>query len=68
MIIHRYIFKEIFPPFGVSLIFFSFVFIMTQLPEVTNYIVNYNSYCFSTLRSMAGIPAMLSVKSLLKSS
>lgn len=41
MIINRYIFKEIFPPFGVSLIFFSFIFIMTQLPEITNYVVNY---------------------------
>ena len=41
MIIRRYIFKEFFAPFSVSLIFFSFVFLMTQLPEITNYVVNY---------------------------
>jgi lipopolysaccharide export system permease protein len=40
-IIQRYIFKELLGPFGVGIAFFSFVFIMTQLPTVTNYIVNY---------------------------
>ena len=41
MIIQRYIFKEFLPPFGISLIFFSFVFLLTQLPEIANYVVNF---------------------------
>jgi len=41
MIIQRYIFKEFLPPFGISLIFFSFVFLMMQLPEIANYVVNF---------------------------
>ncbi|MCJ8500745.1 LPS export ABC transporter permease LptF [Desulfatitalea alkaliphila] len=40
-IVQRYIFKEMLAPFGVSIAFFSFVFIMTQLPQMTNYVVNY---------------------------
>jgi lipopolysaccharide export system permease protein len=41
MIIQRYIFKEFLPPFGISLIFFSFIFLLTQLPEIANYVVNF---------------------------
>jgi lipopolysaccharide export system permease protein len=41
MIIRRYLFKEFLPPFCISLIFFSFVFIMVQLPEITKYVVNF---------------------------
>lgn len=41
MIIQRYIFKEFLPPFGISLTFFSSIFIMSQLPEITNYVVNF---------------------------
>lgn len=41
MIIQRYIFKELLPPFGISVAFFTFVFVMTQLPTITNYIVAY---------------------------
>ena len=41
MIIQRYVFKEFLPPFGISLAFFSFVFLMMQLPEIANYVVNF---------------------------
>jgi len=40
-ILNRYIFKELWPPFGISLAFFSFVFIMAELPDITDYIVSY---------------------------
>ncbi len=40
-IIHRYIFKEMLPPFGISLIFFTFIFLMTRIIEIMNMIVNY---------------------------
>ncbi len=40
-IIHRYIFWELLPPFGISLIFFTFIFLMTRVIEIMNLIVNY---------------------------
>ncbi|MCF8090996.1 MAG: LPS export ABC transporter permease LptF [Desulfotignum sp.] len=42
-IINRYIFREFFPPFGISLFFLTFVFLMTRIPEITNMVVNYNA-------------------------
>jgi lipopolysaccharide export system permease protein len=42
-IIHRYIFKEFLPPFGISLFFLTFVFLMTRIPDITNLVVNYNA-------------------------
>ncbi|KJS32104.1 MAG: hypothetical protein VR64_08310 [Desulfatitalea sp. BRH_c12] len=41
MILRRYIFKELWPPFGISLIFFSFIFVMSQLHVITDYVVNF---------------------------
>lgn len=41
--INRYIFKEFFPPFGISLCFLTFVFLMTRIPEIMNLVVNYNA-------------------------
>jgi len=40
-ILDRYTFREFFPPFLVSLFFFTFVFMITQLLEITNLLVNY---------------------------
>jgi lipopolysaccharide export system permease protein len=40
-IINRYILKEMFPPFGLNLIFFSFIFLMTQIIEIMNMVVNH---------------------------
>ncbi|MBF0118773.1 MAG: LPS export ABC transporter permease LptF [Desulfobacterales bacterium] len=40
-IITRYIFKEMLPPFFINIIFFTFIFLMVQLLEITNMVVNY---------------------------
>ena len=40
-IIYRYIFKEMILPFVICVVFFMFVFLMTQLLDIINYIVNY---------------------------
>ena len=42
-VISRYIFKELFFPFIVSLFFLSFIFLMVRIPEFTNMIVNHNA-------------------------
>jgi len=41
-IINRYIFKELIPPFTMNLAFFMFVFLMRQILDITNLIVNYH--------------------------
>jgi len=41
-IVARYILRELFPPFAISLLFFTFVFLMTKILDITNLIVNYN--------------------------
>ena len=40
-IIQRYIFGQFFAPFGISLLFFSFVFLISQLQNIMDYVVNY---------------------------
>lgn len=40
-IINRYIIREMIPPFVISILFFSFVFFMAKLLDITNMIVNY---------------------------
>jgi len=40
-VVNRYILKELIPPFSLSLLFFIFVFLMRQILEITNVIVNY---------------------------
>lgn len=42
-IVNRYIFREIFPPFIISLGFLSFVFLLAEILEITNMVVNYNA-------------------------
>jgi lipopolysaccharide export system permease protein len=41
-IINRYLFKEMLIPFCISVGFFTFVFLMTKILEITELIVNYN--------------------------
>lgn len=41
-IIDRYIFKELIPPFVINLVFFTFVFLMAKILDITNLIVNYS--------------------------
>ena len=40
-IIHRYLFRELIPPFVISLAFLMFVFLMTTLLNITDLVVNY---------------------------
>jgi len=48
-ILNRYIFGELFAPFLLTLIFFTFVFLMAQMLKITNLIVNYSVDLFSIL-------------------
>ena len=41
-VLYRYVFWELLSPFGVSLLFLTFVFVMTRIPDITNMVVNYN--------------------------
>ena len=52
-ILDRYIFKELLPTFFVTLVFFTFVFMMTNLLEITNLIINYRVQLGTVLKMMA---------------
>ena len=41
-LINRYIFKEFVSPFTVNVLFFTFIFLMAELIQITNWIVNYD--------------------------
>ena len=41
-ITNRYILKEMFIPFSINIFVFSFLFLMTEMLEIANWIVNYN--------------------------
>lgn len=40
-LIDRYLLRELLPPFALNLVFFTFVFLMTRILEITNMVVNY---------------------------
>lgn len=40
-ILNRYIFLELFPPFLVNLIFFTFIFLLTRILDIMDMVVNY---------------------------
>ncbi len=42
-IINRYIFRELIPPFAITLLFLTFIFLMTRIPQITNMVMNYNT-------------------------
>ena len=48
-IINRYLLKEMMLPFVINLVFFTFVFLMTKILEITNLIVNYKMSLVSVL-------------------
>lgn len=52
-IINRYIFKEMLSPFFINIIFFMFVFLLTEILEITNMIVNYKINILSIAKLMA---------------
>jgi len=48
-IVNRYILKEMLAPFCINVFVFTFLFLMTELIKITNWIVNYNLSIFSVL-------------------
>ena len=48
-IINRYVLKEMLAPFGINVLVFTFLFLMTELIKITNWIVNYSLSLFSVL-------------------
>lgn len=48
-IINRYLLLELLPPFGLNIFFFSFIFLVTEILEITNMVVNYHVSLFSFL-------------------
>ncbi|MGD8943014.1 MAG: LPS export ABC transporter permease LptF [Desulfobacterales bacterium] len=50
LLINKYIFREFIPPFVVNVLFFTFIFLMAELIQITNWIVNYNINLFTILR------------------
>jgi lipopolysaccharide export system permease protein len=49
-IINRYILKEFLAPFAVNVSFFTFIFLMAELIQITNWIVNYSINLTTVLR------------------
>ena len=49
-IINRYILREFLGPFAVNVLFFTFIFLMAELIEITNWIVNYNINLMTVLQ------------------
>ena len=47
--INRYIFRELIPPFAISSVFLTSIFLMTRIPEITSMVVNYNTGMVSVL-------------------
>jgi lipopolysaccharide export system permease protein len=48
-IINRHIVRELLPPFGLNLFFFTFIFLITKILEITNLVVNFQVSLLSFL-------------------
>jgi lipopolysaccharide export system permease protein len=48
-IINRHIVRELLPPFGINLFFFTFIFLITKILEITNLVVNFQVSLLSFL-------------------
>jgi len=60
-IINRYLLKEMMLPFVINLVFFTFIFLMTKILDITNLIVNYKISLFSVLLILLySVPRFLS--------
>lgn len=51
-IVNRYIFLSMIPPFVINLAFMTFIFLMTQILDITNFIVNYKVSVVVVLRML----------------
>ncbi len=49
IILNRYLIKEMVPPFAISMAFLLFVFLMTKILDITNFIVNYKISIFAII-------------------
>jgi lipopolysaccharide export system permease protein len=59
-VIHRYIFRELISPFVISLAFLMLVFLMTELIDITDMVVNYRVGLSSAVLMLAyAIPSFL---------
>ena len=47
--VNRYILKEMFVPFSINMFVFTFLFLMTEMIEIANWIVNYNLSIWAVL-------------------
>lgn len=60
-IVNRYIFKEMLLPFAINMVFFTFIFLMTRILDITKLIVNYKVSMFSVfLILIYSVPFFLS--------
>jgi lipopolysaccharide export system permease protein len=58
--INRYVIREFLPPFVINLFFFTFIFLITKMLEITNLVVNYQVSLFSFVLLLAySIPFFL---------
>ena len=51
-LLYRYIFSELIPPFFINLAFLTFVFLMTQILDITHMIVNYRVRLWDVIRML----------------
>lgn len=59
-IINKYIFRQMLPPFIINLSFLTFVFLMAQILEITNLVVNYKVSIIAMVRLLIySMPAFL---------
>ena len=59
-ILNKYILKEFLAPFAVNVSFFTFIFLMAELIQITNWIVNYSISLVTVLRMIGyQIPFLL---------
>ncbi len=49
-LVNRYLLREMLPPFVLNMVFFSLIFLMSQILEITNMIVNYHISMSTILR------------------
>ena len=59
-ITNRYVLKEMLAPFSINIFVFSFIFLMTKMIDITNWIVNYHLSLWAVLAFMLySMPAFL---------
>ena len=51
-IISGYIFREMIPPFIINMVFFTFMFLMTRILEITDMIVNYGVNIWTVIKML----------------